>query len=189
MFPLGLYPTFLGCVLFYLRSPKGGCCSISDDLSCSCVHNIMDNPRNTNDAAYCKLSLEVQIHCLKNVMYPWRIIGDGTNEVCENHPLNSNNINSILRFMPLEWYSGVSSLAYCLWICLWKTLTFVITFELQEINHSCLPCRLNLWNPFKWHKGRWIWPLPGPLYWDSLNGLLAVRKFVLQKQILLLYKN
>ena len=23
------------CVLIYLRSPKGGCCSISDDLSCS----------------------------------------------------------------------------------------------------------------------------------------------------------
>ena len=26
---------FWGCVLFYLRSPKGGCCSISDDLFCS----------------------------------------------------------------------------------------------------------------------------------------------------------
>ena len=26
---------FYGCVLLYLRSPKGGCCSISDDLSCS----------------------------------------------------------------------------------------------------------------------------------------------------------
>ena len=26
---------FSGCVLLYLRSPKGGCCSISDDLSCS----------------------------------------------------------------------------------------------------------------------------------------------------------
>ena len=30
-------PLFLGRVLFYLRSPKGGCCSISDDLSCSFV--------------------------------------------------------------------------------------------------------------------------------------------------------
>ena len=28
-------PLFWGCVLLYLRSPKGGCCSISDDLSCS----------------------------------------------------------------------------------------------------------------------------------------------------------
>ena len=28
-------PKFWGCVLLYLRSPKGGCCSISDDLSCS----------------------------------------------------------------------------------------------------------------------------------------------------------
>ena len=28
-------PPFWGCVLLYLRSPKGGCCSISDDLSCS----------------------------------------------------------------------------------------------------------------------------------------------------------
>ena len=27
---------FWGCVLLYLRSPKGGCCSISDDLSCYC---------------------------------------------------------------------------------------------------------------------------------------------------------
>ena len=34
MFPLVLYPLFWGCVLPYLRSPKGGCCSISDDLSC-----------------------------------------------------------------------------------------------------------------------------------------------------------
>ena len=28
---------FWGCVLLYLRSPKGGCCSISDDLSCSSI--------------------------------------------------------------------------------------------------------------------------------------------------------
>ena len=28
-------PPFWGCVLFYLRSPKGGCCSILDDFSCS----------------------------------------------------------------------------------------------------------------------------------------------------------
>ena len=28
-------PLFWDCVLLYLRSPKGGCCSISDDLSCS----------------------------------------------------------------------------------------------------------------------------------------------------------
>ena len=30
-------PLFWGCVLLYLRSPKGGYCSISDDLSCSFV--------------------------------------------------------------------------------------------------------------------------------------------------------
>ena len=36
MFPLVLYPTlFYGCVLLYLRSPKGYCYSISDDVSCS----------------------------------------------------------------------------------------------------------------------------------------------------------
>ena len=35
MFPLVLYPLlFWGCVLPYLRSPKGSRCSISDDLSC-----------------------------------------------------------------------------------------------------------------------------------------------------------
>ena len=28
-------PLFWGSVLLYLRSPKGGCCSISDDLPCS----------------------------------------------------------------------------------------------------------------------------------------------------------
>ena len=28
-------PPFWGCVLLYSWSPKGGCCSISDDLSCS----------------------------------------------------------------------------------------------------------------------------------------------------------
>ena len=28
---------FLDCVLLYLRSSKGGCCSISDYLSCSCI--------------------------------------------------------------------------------------------------------------------------------------------------------
>ena len=32
-------PLFWGCVLLHLRSPKGGCCSISDDLSCSCSMN------------------------------------------------------------------------------------------------------------------------------------------------------
>ena len=29
-------PLFWGCVLLCLRSPKGGCCSISDDWYCSC---------------------------------------------------------------------------------------------------------------------------------------------------------
>ena len=34
--PVGFVsPLFSRCVLLYLRSPKGGCCSISDDLSCS----------------------------------------------------------------------------------------------------------------------------------------------------------
>ena len=34
--PVGLVTPLLiwGCVLLSLRSPKGGCCSISDDLSC-----------------------------------------------------------------------------------------------------------------------------------------------------------
>ena len=36
MFLLVLYPPlFWGWILLILRSPKGGCCSISDDLSCS----------------------------------------------------------------------------------------------------------------------------------------------------------
>ena len=36
MFPLVLWPLLiLDSVLLYLRSPKGGCCLISDDLSCS----------------------------------------------------------------------------------------------------------------------------------------------------------
>ena len=38
MFPLVLYlppPLFWGSVLLYMRSPKGGCCSIADDLTCS----------------------------------------------------------------------------------------------------------------------------------------------------------
>ena len=29
-------PHLWGCVLLYLQPPKGGCCSITDDLSCSC---------------------------------------------------------------------------------------------------------------------------------------------------------
>ena len=33
--PVGFYPPLLRQCLLYLRSPKGGCCSISDDLSCS----------------------------------------------------------------------------------------------------------------------------------------------------------
>ena len=36
MFPFFfVLPLFWGSVMLYLRSPKGGCCSISDDLSCS----------------------------------------------------------------------------------------------------------------------------------------------------------
>ena len=31
-------PLFWGWILLILRSPKGGCCSISDDLSCSLLH-------------------------------------------------------------------------------------------------------------------------------------------------------
>ena len=35
--PFGFNPPFIGSsVLLYLQSPKGGCCLISDDLSCSC---------------------------------------------------------------------------------------------------------------------------------------------------------
>ena len=32
-------PLFWGSVLLYLRSPTDGCCSISDDLSCSCIYD------------------------------------------------------------------------------------------------------------------------------------------------------
>ena len=32
-------PLIWGCVLLYLRLPRGGCCSISDDLSCSFKHS------------------------------------------------------------------------------------------------------------------------------------------------------
>ena len=36
--PVGFVnPLFWGWIMLILRSPKGGCCSISDDLSCSCV--------------------------------------------------------------------------------------------------------------------------------------------------------
>ena len=38
VFPLVLFPLFWGCVLLYLRSPKGGCCSISDDFSCFSIY-------------------------------------------------------------------------------------------------------------------------------------------------------
>ena len=33
-------PLFWGCVLLYLRSPKGGCCSISDDMSCIVLQSV-----------------------------------------------------------------------------------------------------------------------------------------------------
>ena len=33
-------PLIWNSVLLYLRSPKGGCCSISDDLSCSLTHGV-----------------------------------------------------------------------------------------------------------------------------------------------------
>ena len=34
-------PLFWGWILLILRSPKGGCCSISDDLSCSCTKSVL----------------------------------------------------------------------------------------------------------------------------------------------------
>ena len=34
-------PLFWGWILLILRSPKGGCCSISDDLSCSCKFTLI----------------------------------------------------------------------------------------------------------------------------------------------------
>ena len=37
--PVGFVtPLLWGCVLLNLRSPKGGCCSISDDMSCSFIY-------------------------------------------------------------------------------------------------------------------------------------------------------
>ena len=45
--PLVLYPPFfLGCLLLYLRSLKGGCCSISDDLSSSYVLRMNKSSKN-----------------------------------------------------------------------------------------------------------------------------------------------
>ena len=35
---LALKTLLLSCVLPYLRSPKGDCCSMSDDLSCSRIY-------------------------------------------------------------------------------------------------------------------------------------------------------
>ena len=50
--PVGFVnPPFLGCVLLYLRSPKGGCCSISDDLTCSWLQREGSRRRNREDSA------------------------------------------------------------------------------------------------------------------------------------------
>ena len=47
--PVGFVPTptplIWGSVMFYLRSPKGGCSSISDDLSCSGESYMVDTCR------------------------------------------------------------------------------------------------------------------------------------------------
>ena len=43
--PFCPHPPFWDCVLLYLRSPKGGCCSISDDLSCSMKYQILIHNR------------------------------------------------------------------------------------------------------------------------------------------------
>ena len=48
MFPLVLTPPpILRLCIAYLRSPKGGCCSISDDLSCSHILNDCNTSLNT----------------------------------------------------------------------------------------------------------------------------------------------
>ena len=49
-------PLFWGCVLLYLRSPKGGCCSKSDDLSCSWS---------------CRKSLNWALGCRESLNWEW----------------------------------------------------------------------------------------------------------------------
>ena len=69
-------PLFWGCVLLYLRLPKGGCCSISDDLSCSCLDLLLPIVRDGHP--YISI-------------YDWR---DDFNSHITNFPFLRNNIPS-----------------------------------------------------------------------------------------------
>ena len=55
-----------GCVLLYLRSPKGGCCSISDDLSCCFALYRVSPPLQRRSPAPKHLQLQC---CASSAMY------------------------------------------------------------------------------------------------------------------------
>ena len=71
-FPVGfVHPLFWGCVWLYLRSPKCGYCSKSDDLSCTfnCFVDITSCGRNTPMANVYKFNC--QIWLFRNVSRAW----------------------------------------------------------------------------------------------------------------------
>ena len=51
---------------------------------------------------------------------------------------------------PHRMIGGILFLS-CLFVCRLLTLTFAITFKLQEIETSYLACIIHKWHPFKWH--------------------------------------
>ena len=113
--PVGFVaPLFWGWILLILRSPKGGCCSISDDLSCFHTDTIyLHVPRfvaSLREITTCK-----SLCSIRKVMY------------------NSMPPEWNLRHLEISSYLYVNA-------CLWQKrfLTLDITFDLYEKETSYL---------------------------------------------------
>ena len=67
-------PLFWGWILLILRSPKGGCCSISDDLSCFCYGQPLYKLISKGNRYSCSISIK----CCPNPELP--TIRNGLND-------------------------------------------------------------------------------------------------------------
>ena len=76
-------PVIWGSALLYLRSPKGGCCSVSDDLPCSCIRCNRYCP--INDNYWLCLSTEIMITIYLN-NGKILMMGSMQSSLWRNHP-------------------------------------------------------------------------------------------------------
>ena len=136
-------PLFWGCVLLYLRSAKGGCCSISDDLSCSFTYILV--PENLTWRNFWTLEVGVSYFiCTFLVMRPFRSYHNCW--PCDLHrdlwPTYLETLIFAITFEPL-----VVRLSYFTCTCLvMRPFCSYQFFDLCDLDRDLSPIYLKMWN-------------------------------------------